>query len=149
MKRYGGICMKDIVKSSLAFKLKLLRIEAGKSQEQLANELGISRSCLANYETGNRQPDNDMLIRMADRFSVLTDYLLDRAQYRQLDLTMQEIDEFVQIKYKLKSRGTTLDLSMLDLQGRVAVLQYYDFIETLSQLNYQESQTIGGMNNIE
>lgn len=141
--------MKDIVKSSLAFKLKLLRIEAGKSQEQLANELGISRSCLANYETGNRQPDNDMLIRMADRFSVLTDYLLDRAQYRQLDLTMQEIDEFVQIKYKLKSRGTTLDLSMLDLQGRVAVLQYYDFIETLSQLNYQESQTIGGMNNIE
>lgn len=141
--------MKDIVKSSLAFKLKLLRIEAGKSQEQLANELGISRSCLANYETGNRQPDNDMLIRMADRFSVLTDYLLDRAQYRQLDLTMQEIDEFVQIKYRLKSRGTTLDLSMLDLQGRIAVLQYYDFIETLSQLNYQESQTIGGMNNIE
>lgn len=141
--------MKDIVKSSLAFKLKLLRIEAGKSQEQLATELGISRSCLANYETGNRQPDNDMLVRMADRFSVLTDYLLDRAQYRQLDLTMQEIDEFVQIKYRLKSRNTTLDLSMLDLQGRVAVLQYYDFIETLSQLNHQESQTTDGMNNIE
>lgn len=141
--------MKDIVKSSLAFKLKLLRIEAGKSQEQLATELGISRSCLANYETGNRQPDNDMLVRMADRFSVLTDYLLDRAQYRQLDLTMQEIDEFVQIKYRLKSRNTTLDLSMLDLQGRVAVLQYYDFIETLLQLNHKESQTTDDMNNIE
>ncbi len=133
--------MKETVQTTFAAKLKQLRMEAGKSQEQLAEELGISRSCLANYETGKRQPDNDMLVRMADRFSVLTDYLLDRTHYRQLELTAQEITEFMQIKYELKNRGNALDLSILDIHGRVAVLQYYDYIETLShiQQEYQSS----------
>ena len=114
-------------------KLKKLRLEHGISQKDLADELGISRSCLANYENGKRQPDNDMLIRIADRFHVLIDYLVDRTEYRNLSLSLQELDECNRIKLKFLNRGSTLDLSDLDLEGKMAVYQYYNYIETATQ----------------
>ncbi len=132
-----GKMMKEKVRTSFADKLKKLRIEAKRSQEELAAELGISRSCLANYETGKRQPDNEMLVRIADRFHVLTDYLVDRTKYRQLEMTSQEIEEFVEIKHWLKKRGSYLDLGALDIPGRVAVLQFYDYITTFSEIAHE------------
>lgn len=116
-----------------AKKLKKLRLENGISQKDLADELGISRSCLANYETGKRQPDNEMLVKIADRFQVLVDYLVDRTNYRTLTLSMREIDECNRIKHKFQKQGSLLDLSALDLEGKIAVVQYYDYIETTNR----------------
>jgi len=115
-------------------KLKTLRLEHGISQKDLADELGISRSCLANYENGKRQPDNDMLVRIADRFHVLIDYLVDRTAYRSLTLSMQEIDECHRIKQKFQSRCSTLDLSDLELEGKIAVIRYFNFIEEVDRI---------------
>ncbi len=119
--------------NSFAKKLKKLRLENGISQKDLADELGISRSCLANYETGKRQPDNEMLVKIADRFQVLVDYLVDRTNYRTLTLSMHEIDECNRIKHKFQKQGSLLDLSALDLEGKIAVVQYYDYIETTNR----------------
>ncbi|MBQ2696691.1 MAG: helix-turn-helix transcriptional regulator [Clostridia bacterium] len=115
-------------------KLKKLRLEHGIAQKDLAEELGISRSCLANYENGNRQPDNDMLVRIADRFHVLIDYLVDRTEARNLSLSMREIDEFNRIKHKYQDRDCTLDLSDLELEGKIAVIRYYHFIEDVERI---------------
>ena len=114
-------------------KLKKLRLEHGISQKDLAKELDISRSCLANYETGKRQPDHEMLVRIADRFQVLVDYLVDRTNYRNLTLSMHEIDECCRLKHKLQKQSNILDLSALDLEGKIAVVQYYDYIETIKR----------------
>lgn len=131
--------MRKYSKTSLPMKLKMLRLESGKSQDDLAKELGISRSCLANYETGKRQPDNEMLVKIADIFHVLTDYLVDRTQYRNFDFSMQEISEFIQMKHMLHNHGTVLDLSVLSKEGKIAVIQYYHYIETLMHLQEERA----------
>lgn len=57
-------------------KLKELREENSLLQKQLANELGVSQVTIARWETGNREPSFDMLIKIAKYFGVSTDYLL-------------------------------------------------------------------------
>ncbi|MBR7164234.1 MAG: helix-turn-helix transcriptional regulator [Clostridia bacterium] len=123
--------MKDSFKTPFSRKLKTLRLERGISQKDLARDLGISRSCLANYETGKRQPDNEMLIRIADKFQVLVDYLVDRTEYKNISLSMHEIEECCRVWRKFENQRTSLDLSTLDLEGKIAVAQYYDYIDLL------------------
>lgn len=59
-------------------KLKELRIKQGMTQKEIANILGISQQAYANYETGKRQPDQEMLLQIANFFDVSVDYLLGR-----------------------------------------------------------------------
>lgn len=56
--------------------LKDLRLNKKISQQKLANDLDVSRSTIAMWESDSSQPDNTMLIRLAKYFSVSTDYLL-------------------------------------------------------------------------
>ena len=127
--------MKSPLQSPFARNLKILRIEHGISQKDLAKELGISRSCLANYETGNREPDNDILIRVADRFQVTVDYFLGRTEYQNMDLSLQEIEESVRIKKKYVLWPLTFDLSVLTLEGKIFVTQLYDYFDSLCRAN--------------
>lgn len=59
-------------------RIKELRIEQELSQSNMAENLGISRFVLANYEREINQPAPDMLIKIADFFGVSIDYLLGR-----------------------------------------------------------------------
>lgn len=61
-----------------SIRLKELREEQGFSQYSLANELGIAQSTIGNWEAGKREPNLEMIIRLADFFKVSTDYLLGR-----------------------------------------------------------------------
>ena len=108
--------------------LKKLRKERGISQQQLARKLNITRTCLANYETGARQPDNSMLVRIADVFHVTVDFLVNRSSYRNLELSPEELNEFTHIKYKLENHGNILSLTPLSLEGRVAVIEYFEHL---------------------
>lgn len=59
-------------------KVKNLREAKGLSQRQLADELCISHSTLANYERGVRQPrTQDDWVKIANYFNVSVDYLMD------------------------------------------------------------------------
>lgn len=60
-----------------ANKLSYLRKKEKMSQEQLASKLNISPSTVGMYETAKRQPDNEMVTKIANLFNVSTDYLLD------------------------------------------------------------------------
>lgn len=62
----------------LKHRLKELRKEKSISQRDLANALKLSPSTIAMYEVGQREPDNEILNRIADYFNVTTDYLLGR-----------------------------------------------------------------------
>ena len=61
-----------------SIRLKELREEQGFSQYSLANELGIAQATIGNWEAGKREPNLEMIIRLADFFKVSTDYLLGR-----------------------------------------------------------------------
>lgn len=61
-------------------RLKQLRRERGISQVRLAMELSVSQHTISRYETGEREADYTMLIRIADYFDVSVDYLLERTE---------------------------------------------------------------------
>lgn len=56
--------------------LKILRLNKNLSQETVADDLKISQSALSLYERGKREPDQAMLVRLANYYGVTTDYLL-------------------------------------------------------------------------
>lgn len=60
----------------LADKIIKLRKQNGWSQENLAEELGISRQSVSKWESGTSIPDLDKIIKMSTIFGVSTDYLL-------------------------------------------------------------------------
>lgn len=51
--------------------LRLIRLEAGVSQQRLADELGVHRTSVARWEGGNRRPRGDRL----DRYLTLLESL--------------------------------------------------------------------------
>lgn len=93
-------------------KLKQARIEAGYSQEQLAEKLAVSRSAIAKWETDKGMPDITNLKAIAQFLNVSVDYLLaDEEQ-----LLLKEIKESIDLsKYekggKCRSRK---DAAVLD-----------------------------------
>lgn len=63
-------------------KLKELRKEKGISQLKLAIDLSTNQNSISRYETGERECDYKMLIKIADYFDVSIDYLLGRTDNR-------------------------------------------------------------------
>lgn len=56
-------------------RLKKLREQERLSQESLALKLNVSQSTISAYETGERTPDLETFIKIADLFNVSLDYL--------------------------------------------------------------------------
>ncbi len=57
-------------------RLRNLRKSKNWLQEDLANRLGISRSAIAQWERGHREPDFNTALTLARMFEVSLDYLL-------------------------------------------------------------------------
>ena len=63
-------------------RLHLLRKEQNLPQEKTAAEIGVGFSTYRRYETGERVPDADVLVRIADFYGVSLDYLVGRSEER-------------------------------------------------------------------
>ena len=61
-------------------RLKELRKKKGISQLRLATELNTTQNTISRYETGEREPGIDELIKIADYFHVSVDYLIGRTE---------------------------------------------------------------------
>ena len=62
---------------TLSAKLQNLRRAARLSQEQLAEQLGVTRQAVSKWETGEGKPDIDNLLPLARLLHTTVDYLLD------------------------------------------------------------------------
>ena len=60
----------------LADKIINLRKKNGWSQEELANQLGVSRQSVSKYESAQAIPDMDKILKLSNIFGVTTDYLI-------------------------------------------------------------------------
>ena len=60
----------------LSEKLYQLRKKSGLSQEQLAEQLNVSRQAISKWESGNAFPESEKLIIISNYFGVSVDYLL-------------------------------------------------------------------------
>ena len=88
-------------------KLKALRIGKKMSQKALADKLGVSKSVVSFYESGERLPSYDVLIKISRIFNVTTDYLLDVERERMVDvseLSENDISVVNSVIFALKSK---------------------------------------------
>lgn len=60
----------------LADKIILLRKKAGWSQEELAEQLNVTRQSVSKWEGAQSVPDMNKIVQMSRLFGVTTDYLL-------------------------------------------------------------------------
>lgn len=73
-------------------KLTALRKSRGMSQEQLAEELNVSRQSISRWEQGSAMPDAGNLLQLSKIFGVSVDYLLHDDYTSDLDLPkVQEV----------------------------------------------------------
>ena len=59
-------------------RLKELRKKKRISQVKMAIDLNMNQNTISRYETGEREPGLNELIRIADYFNVSIDYLLEQ-----------------------------------------------------------------------
>ena len=57
-------------------RLMILRKQAGLSQEQLADRLGVTRQSVSKWESGTALPELVKLISLSEIFGVSLDYLV-------------------------------------------------------------------------
>ncbi|MBE7035061.1 MAG: helix-turn-helix transcriptional regulator [Ruminococcaceae bacterium] len=122
--------MQKFKANSFPLKLKMLRLERGKSQEILSAELGISRSCLANYETGKRQPDAVMLAKIASALHVDVDCFTSLTLFYGTPLREAEAETQNRFQKLLQSHEETLDIAHLSTRHKLSMLAFYDYIKS-------------------
>ncbi|SES82923.1 Methanogenic corrinoid protein MtbC1 [Natronincola peptidivorans] len=59
-------------------RLRELRLEKNLRQIDLAENLGLAQTTIANYEQNLRFPNEEILVKLADYFNISLDYLLSR-----------------------------------------------------------------------
>ncbi len=68
-------------------RLKQLRTERNMTQQQVAIQIGVTRSTLSTYENQTRYPSYDILVNLSRVFGVTTDYLLGKDGRCYIDIT--------------------------------------------------------------
>lgn len=76
-------------KETFAQRLIELREQKNITQQELAEELGITRQSLSLYEKAERTINIELLAKIADFFNVSTDYLMGRTDTATLDESIQ------------------------------------------------------------
>lgn len=97
----------------LAEKITEERKKNGWSQEELANQIGVSRQAVSKWESAGAVPDLQKILQLAELFGVSTDYLLKdemdpesmyvNESYKEYShqlkkVSMEEANEFIELK---------------------------------------------------
>ena len=61
---------------TMADRIQSLRKTKGISQEELADQIGVSRQAVSKWESEQSNPDLEKVILLSEYFEVTTDYLL-------------------------------------------------------------------------
>lgn len=92
-----------------------LRKKRGLNQVLLSGMLGISRASLSHYETNRREPDFELLTKIADFFHVSLDFLMGREQ-NQIAYINPLVSDFIK-RVELADNSVT-DKYELTIDGR-------------------------------
>ena len=82
----------------LGDQIRKLREAQNFSQVQLADRLHVSKQSVSNWENENILPSIEMLIRIAEFFSVSTDFLLGLDLRRYIEVTGLSLEEISHIQ---------------------------------------------------
>lgn len=74
-------------------RIRELRKENKMTMKQLGEIIGVAESTISQYETGKREPDNEMLLRLAEHFGVTVDFLLGASAQKETPSALTKKDE--------------------------------------------------------
>lgn len=77
----------------LSEKIYKLRKSIGLSQEQLAEQLNVSRQAISKWESGVAVPESEKLIAISNYFNVSVDYLLKDEEEKKVEMIADKIVE--------------------------------------------------------
>lgn len=86
--------------------IKTLRKQLNKTQQDIANDLNISRQNYSRYESENVEPDIKTLKNLADYFNVSLDYLCGRTWNNNIGYIPEEKKEVIKIILQLNEINT-------------------------------------------
>lgn len=110
-------------------KLKKSRINAGFSQDDLADAIGVNRATISFYEKGTRKPDIDIFIKIADALNVSCDYLLGysnspiREQHETKEIT--ELSDKAIEELQILAIETNKNTEEIDCFNEICKLDHY------------------------
>lgn len=136
--------MADSFKNVFPANLKTLRLELGKTQDEMARLLGITRGRLANYETGARLPDTNMLNLISERAGVTVDFLLRGGPRFRTTLNEEELKSYTCANQKLKKYGSFLNLNEINIASRIAITEFFNYLK--EKENNDETHELKGNN---
>ena len=90
----------------LADKIVSLRKKAGWSQEELAEQLGVTRQSVSKWEGAQSVPDMDKVVMMSRLFGVSTDFLLGVESLHTInvsDLSAKDVAMLTDLADRLRS----------------------------------------------
>lgn len=82
------------------FAVRLRELVGDRTNQEVADGVGVSRQTVGQFVLGNTKPDIDTLCKLADFFGVSTDYLLCRTDIGSTDLDLKEACEFTGLSEK-------------------------------------------------
>lgn len=82
-----------MTKLDLSEKIVKLRKNSGLTQEQLAEQLNVSRQSVSKWESGQAAPDIDKIVALGEIFHVTTDYLLKPSELDELTLKTEMLEK--------------------------------------------------------
>lgn len=89
--------------------LKSLRKKSGYTQQEFASVLGISASAVGMYEQGRREPDQKLLLKMAQTLGVSVDRLLgEEINEMELGEMIESVIDRMMVEYTLTHNGKRL-----------------------------------------
>ena len=99
--------------------IKELRLEKNISQNQLSEEIHVTRQAISNWENGKAIPDSDILLTLSSLFKVSIDEILsgerNMNESNLQDITLQLIDENNKKKRKIKRILLTSTISIVSI----------------------------------
>lgn len=118
----------------LGDRLKYLRNKKKLTQAEMAKKIDVARTTYAMYEQNKREPDNEILNRIADFYNVSTDYLLGRTDNPNPPNTdfnpLEEINKLLK-KYEIDQSGF-FDIEKWKAMGPEEIKQLEDYFEFIT-----------------
>lgn len=107
--------------------LATLRKNNGLNQREFAQSIGVSNGAVAMWETNKRQPDIEMLIKIANYYHVSLDYLLGISNKIE-SVSMLEVCDKELLDYFHKIQNTAI----ISEQDKAKVTQFFPYATALS-----------------
>jgi len=116
--------------------LKELRREKGITQEQLAEELGVSGRTISRWETGNNMPDISLLVEIAEYFDVsIPEIIKGERESEDMKEEVKEVAETMSDYATTEKENIYKEMRVQSIIGLCALILYCVLHETGAYLH--------------